>query len=286
MLRNKKILIIGGAGFIGSNLAEHLIKNNNVVSIDNYSTGRQENHVKGVEYRVGNSKDIFKIFKSDSFDIVFHFGEYARVEKSLFEIEKVLEYNLYSLYNVVKYVKSINAKLVYAGSSTKFGDEGENKHASPYAWTKSTNTEFIKNFAEWYELNYAIVYFYNAYGNNEISQGDYSTLIAKYIKMCADGAATLPVVKPGTQIRNFTHVTDIVKALDLVAEKGAGDDYGIGSDESYSILDVVKIFGKDIEWLPERRGNRLSAILKTEKTKNLGWKPSFNLAKYIQDNGF
>lgn len=286
MLRNKKILIIGGAGFIGSNLAEHLIKNNNVVSIDNYSTGRQENHVKGVDYRVGNSKDIFKIFKNDSFDIVFHFGEYARVEKSLFEIEKVLEYNLYSLYKVVKYVKSINAKLVYAGSSTKFGDEGENKHASPYAWTKSTNTEFIKNFAEWYDLNYAIVYFYNAYGNNEISQGDYSTLIAKYIKMCADGAATLPVVKPGTQIRNFTHVTDIVKALDLVAEKGAGDDYGIGSDESYSILDVVKIFGKDIEWLPERRGNRLNAILKTEKTKNLGWKPLFDLAKYIQDKGF
>jgi UDP-glucose 4-epimerase len=286
MLRNKQILIIGGAGFIGSNLAEHLIKNNNVVSIDNYSTGRQENHVKGVDYRVGNSKDIFKILKNDSFDIVFHFGEYARVEKSLFEIEKVLEYNLYSLYKVVKYVKSINAKLVYAGSSTKFGDEGENKHASPYAWTKSTNTEFIKNFAEWYELNHAIVYFYNAYGNNEISQGDYSTLIAKYIKMCMDGATTLPVVKPGTQIRNFTHVTDIVKALDLVAEKGAGDDYGIGSDESFSILDVVKMFGKDVEWLPERRGNRLSAILKTEKTKNLGWKPSFDLVKYIQDKGF
>ena len=286
MLTDKRILVIGGAGFVGSNLVEHLVKQNVVVSVDNYSTGKQENHVDSVEYRKGDSKDVALIAGDDLFDIVFHLGEYARVESSLFEIEKVLEYNLYSIFPVVQYVKSIGAKLIYSGSSTKFGDAGANKHASPYAWTKSTNTEFIKNYADWYGLNYAIVYFYNVYGNKEISEGSYSTLIAKYAKICSDGGTALPVVKPGTQERNFTQITDIVIALDLVAEKGSGDDFGIGSDESYSVLDVVAMFGKDVEWLPERQGNRLTAELKTENTKALGWRPVGSLKKHIQEMAF
>ena len=143
MLTDKRILVIGGAGFVGSNLAEYLVKKNVVVSIDNYSTGKQENHVDGVEYRKGDSKDVALIAGDVLFDIVFHLGEYARVESSLFEIEKVLEYNLYSIFPVVQYVKSTGAKLIYSGSSTKFGDAGANKDASPYAWTKSTNTELI-----------------------------------------------------------------------------------------------------------------------------------------------
>ena len=283
MLIDKSILVVGGAGFVGSNLVEHLVAYNTVVSIDNYSTGKKHNHVKGVEYRRGDAKDIALIARDDLFDIVFHLGEYSRVESSLSEIEKVLEYNLYSIFPVVQYVKSIGAKLIYSGSSTKFGDDGSNKHASPYAWTKSTNTEFIKNFADWYGLNYAIVYFYNAYGNKEISEGSYSTLIAKYVNICSSGAKVLPVVKPGTQLRNFTHVLDIVTALDLVAEKGSGDDFGIGSDQSYSVLDVVAMFDKEVEWLPERQGNRFTAELKTEKTKALGWNPIGSLKKYIEE---
>jgi UDP-glucose 4-epimerase len=281
MLLNKNILVIGGAGFIGSNLVERLVKKNTVVSIDNYSTGQKNNHVDGVDYRVGDSKDVAMIAGKDLFDVIFHLGEYSRVENSLFEIEKVIEYNLYSFFPVVKYAHSINSKLIYAGSSTKFGDNGANKHASPYAWTKSANSEFIKNFSDWYGLNYAIVYFYNAYGNKEISEGSYSTLIAKYKKICKTGSETLPVVRPGCQMRNFTHVNDIINALDLIAEKGFGDDFGIGSDESFSILDVVEMFGKKVEWLPERQGNRLTALLKTEKTKALGWRPKSSLRKYI-----
>ena len=283
MLIDKRILVIGGAGFVGSNLVEHLAKHNVVISVDNYSTGKRENHVDGVEYRKGHAKNIASIAGDDTFDIVFHLGEYARVESSLFEIEKVLENNLYSIFPVVQYVKDIGAKLVYAGSSTKFGDAGTNRHASPYAWTKSTNTEFIQNYADWYGLNYAIVYFYNVYGSKEINEGSYSTLIAKYAKLCSDGAMSLPVVKPGTQERNFTHIADIVSALDLVAEKGIGDDFGIGAEESYSVLDVVAMFGKAVEWLPERQGNRLTAELKAGKTRALGWHPVGSLKKYIQE---
>ena len=110
--------------------------------------------------------------------------------------------------------------------------------------------------------------------------------LLQYKKMCSDGAKALPVVKPGSQMRNFTHVDDIINALDLVAEKGQGDDFGIGADESYSILDVVKMFGKEIEWLPERQGNRFTAALKTKKTKELGWRPIYSLKEHLYDNGF
>lgn len=284
MLKNKKILVIGGAGFIGSNLIEHLLVKNSVVSIDNYSTGNKKNHIKGAEYRTGQASDIALIVKDNYFDIVFHLGEYSRVESSLSEIEKVFEYNLYSIFPVIQYVKSIGAKLIYSGSSTKFGDNGTSKHASPYAWTKSTNTELVKNFANWYGLNYAIVYFYNVYGNNEIGKGDYSTLIAKYLHMCTREAKELPVVLPGTQKRNFTCISDVVSGLDLVAEKGNGDDFGIGSDESFSVLEVVDMFDKQVEWLPERQGNRFFSELKTEKTKALGWRPIKSLKKYIEEN--
>ncbi len=283
MLKNQNILVIGGAGFIGSSLIEHLSDNNTLVSLDNYSSGSVANHINGVTYKRGDSKDISHIFGDQTFDIVFHFGEYSRVERSFFEIENVINNNLCSIFPVIQYVKSINAKLIYSGSSTKFGDDGLNRHASPYAWTKSTNTELIKNYSDWYGLDYAIVYFYNAYGKNEISDGPYSTLIAKYLMMCRNGAVALPVVKPGIQARNFTDVSDLVAALDLIAERGSGDDYGIGSNESFTILEVVEFFKKKVHWLPERKGNRLSAELRTEKTKALGWEPRGSLEKYINN---
>jgi len=229
-LIGKKILITGGAGFIGSHLCEELVKNNEneVWSLDNYSTGSEENHIAGVQYIKGDTKNIEKLvnFKPH---IVFHLGEYSRVEASFSDIEKVFEYNAQGTFSVLQFCRKHGSKILYAGSSTKFGDGGLGKNQTPYGWTKSNNTVLVKNFNLWFGVPYAIVYFYNVYGKREISNGKYATLIGIFINRISAGKS-LTVVSPGTQKRNFTHVDDIISGLILVAENGYGDNFGIGSD--------------------------------------------------------
>lgn len=280
-IKNKTIIITGGAGFIGSHLAEKLSRHNEVFSLDNYLTGSTENHVERVEYIEGDAANIADHCKSIKPDMLFHLGEYSRVESSFEDYDLVINNNLNKFSHVLQYANSTKCKIIYSGSSTKFGDSLGGSDASPYAWTKSTNTKHLINYANWYGLNYAIVYFYNAYGGREKSTGKYSTLIAKYQKLLSDGEVCLPVVKPGTQQRNFTHYSDIVSALELVGEKANGDGYGIGADKSYSILDVVNLFKAEISFLDERKGNRATADLITSKTKELGWQPKVSLEEYI-----
>ena len=173
-------------------------------------------------------------------------------------------------------------KIVYAGSSTKFGDGGLGRSQSPYGWTKATNTELVQNFGDWFDVPYAIVYFYNAYGKREISSGKYATLIALFTEKMRKNEP-LTVVSPGEQKRNFTHVQDIVSGLILVGEQGFGDDFGIGSAESFSIIDIARMFGGQIEMLPARRGNRMTADVITEKTRALGWQPLMSIENYIAE---
>jgi len=278
----KRILVTGGAGFIGSHLCEELSKDahNRVYSLDNYSTGSVKNHVQGVNYIDGCTKDI-SIHVNFKPDVVFHLGEYSRVEQSFCDIDKVWESNAVSILPVLEFVRKSGAKLVYAGSSTKFGDGGLGRNQSPYAFTKASNTDLIKSYSDWYELNYAIVYFYNAYGDREIALGQYATLVAKFMEQSKQGKA-LTVVQPGIQRRNFTHVKDIVSGLIKVGDKGRGDGYGIGSQESYSVLEIAKLFNQDIEWLSERKGNRMSSAIDTSKTEALGWKATHSIISYIE----
>lgn len=281
MIQDKKILVIGGAGFIGTGLIQGLDKSNKITSLDCYLSGSQDNHIDGVRYVKGYSKDIASLFPEVFFDYIFHFGEYSRVESSFDDYRLVMELNLESFSSVIEYAAKHSGKFIYSGSSTKFGDISGGKEASPYAWSKTTNTEHLNRYAEWFGMKYCIVYFYNVYGENEIGTGRYSTLIGKYLELCRRGATSLPVVSPGTQIRNFTYIGDVVNALQIVAESGCGDGYGIGTTKSYTILDVVSMFQKKPEMLPARRGNRMIAELFTDKTLALGWVPKVDLTDYI-----
>lgn len=276
----KSILVTGGAGFIGSHLCEALVrKGYSVSSLDNYSTGNKRNHVAGVEYLTGETKNIGKIMQVPP-DQIYHLGEYSRVEQSFQDVDAVVESNIIGTIAVLIYCRQINAKLIYAGSSTKFGDDGSTQFQSPYAWTKSTNTELVKNFCERFNVQYAITYFYNVYGGREISEGKYATLIGLYKRKMMSGEP-LPVVLPGSQRRNFTYVEDVVQALIIIGQSGIGDNFGIGSDSSYTINQVADYFGGEVVYLPERRGNRQSALLVTEKTKSLGWSTRTDLDAYI-----
>lgn len=277
-----KILVTGGAGFVGSHLCEALAQyeDNEVYSLDNYFTGSVNNHVAKVTYLVGSTRDIEKLVDFIP-DIIFHLGEYSRVEQSFDDVALVWEYNKLGTLAVLEFVRKTGAKLIYAGSSTKFGDGGSGSNQSPYAWSKSSNTELVKNYGIWFGIDYAITYFYNVYGKREIESGKYATLIAIYKSRMRD-KLSLKVVEPGTQLRNFTHVSDIVNGLILVGKFGAGDEYGIGHPEAYSILEVAQLFGGEIEYLPARKGNRMSAPVVTDKTKALGWCPEISLCEYVQ----
>ncbi len=280
MKEMEKILVTGGAGFIGSHLCEKLHSlNYDVYSLDNYFTGKKSNHINGVKYIEGSTSEINNLINFKP-SVVYHLGEYSRVEQSFEDIDKLWSYNKEGIFAVLQFCRENNSKIVYAGSSTKFGDGGLGRSQSPYAWCKATNSDLVKNYGAWFNLNYAIVYFYNVYGPREISKGRYATLIGLFKEKIKNNEK-LTVVRPGTQKRNFTHVQDIIEGLILVGEKGNGDNYGIGSPESYSILEIADFFKTPIVMIPERPGNRMDAEIDTSKTEALGWNPKWSIKDYL-----
>ena len=288
-MKDKLILVTGGAGFVGTNLVTRLVKEGaRVIVLDNYFAGTKEVHVeakafctaecspglspcerhRGVEYREGHTKDIEALIKEVP-DLIYHLGEYSRVEQSVEEPEVVHDLNVIGTNAVLEYWKNRKCKLVYAGSSTKFGDGGKTRETSPYASTKAANTERVKAIGDEHALPYAITYFYNVFGPGERS-GRYGTVIQWFKEQYLRGEP-LTVTLPGTQRRNFTHVDDIVDGLIRVGEKGEGDEFGLGNEKSFSMMEVARLFGSDIIMLPERIGNRMSSGLDTTKSRSLGW---------------
>lgn len=279
-MTNKTILVTGGAGFVGSHLCARLHNDGNrVISLDNYFTGSPDNHIEGVTYREGHTKDIAEHI-TETPDIVFHLGEYSRTEQSLLEPEVVWDLNMTGTTGVLEFWRNKSCKLVYAGSSTKFADGGMGRDQSPYAWSKAANTERVRNYGEWYGLPFAITYFYNVYGPGERA-GAYGTLIEIFRQKHAAGEP-LTVREPGTQERIFTHVDDIVDGLILIGEKGEGDEFGLGADKKFSILDVAEMFGGTVTMIPNRGGNRMGAKLDATKSRALGWEPTRSLRTYIE----
>ena len=277
--KQKIVVVTGGAGFVGSHLCARLAQDGHrVISVDNYFTGSKDNHVAGVEYREGHTKNIATLVPETP-DIVYHLGEYSRVEISLTEPQVVWGLNTAGTFGVLEFWRAKKCKLVYAGSSTKFADGGLGRVQSPYAWSKASNTELVQNYGRWYGLPYAITYFYNVYGPGERA-GRYGTVIEIFRQKRLAGEP-LTVNAPGTQKRNFTHVDDIVDGLVLVGEKGEGDEYGLGAEESYSILETAKLFGAPVTMRPEVAGNRMDSVLDASKSRTLGWSPKRKLAEYV-----
>lgn len=283
MQDKKCILVTGGAGFIGSHLCERLVKEGHrVISLDNYFTGSRENHVPGVEYREGHTKDI-EAHIPETPDLVYHLGEYSRVAKSLEEPDLVWDLNTAGTQSVLEFCRKKNVKLVYAGSSTKFADTRADgvagRDLSPYTWAKAANTELVKNYGAWYDLPYAIVYFYNVYGPRELG-GAYGTVIELFRQKRLAGEP-LPVNRPGTQTRTYTHVLDTVDALLLVGAQGMRAEYGIASEDTFSVQDIAHLFGGEVVMMPERSTSRPSTPTDTHETRALGWKPTRSLKEYI-----
>jgi UDP-glucose 4-epimerase len=283
----KTILVTGGAGFVGSALCKRLVDDDHkVISLDSYFTGSKENHVDGVQYREGHTKDIAELVP-EKIDRIYHLGEYSRVAKSLEEPEKVFEHNIIGTLAVLEFWRAQGCQLIYAGSSTKFSEsniEGVRaRDLSPYSWAKAAMSELVANYGRWYKLHYSIAYFYNVYGPGERAdwKEGYGTVIAAF-KECASSGKPCEVYGTGTQTRAFTHVEDTVEALVAIGERGENDEYAISAKEVHSLLDVANMFGCEVQMMPATKSSRSSDADDTSKLQALGWAQKHTLTEYIE----
>ncbi|WP_440917607.1 NAD-dependent epimerase/dehydratase family protein [Candidatus Pelagibacter sp.] len=265
MIKDKKILVTGGAGFVGSNLIKLFLNKTNykIVSIDNYTSGNKLNHIENsrVKYIKGNTSNISKLIKNpNQIKTVFHFGEFARIYQSFLKMNSCIESNSIGSNAVFNFCLKNNIKLVYSATSASLGNKGKDKNLSPYAFTKAKNLELLENLKKWFNFKYEVIYFYNVYGPNQICKGEMSTVIGIFENHYKK-RKSLPVVKPGTQTRRFTHIKDTVEVCYIAWKKNLCRHYSITSKKSYSILEVAKMFDSKIKFLPKRPGERYASAL-------------------------
>ena len=267
------IVVTGGAGFVGSNLIEYFLKKTNkkILSIDNYSSGFKKNHIKSsnVKYLNANTEDINKILSKYKSKIhtLFHFGEFARIFQSFKRFNDCFRSNSRGTQAVFKFCLDNKIKLIYSATSASLGNNGKDKNLSPYAFTKSKNLELLENLKNWFNFKFEIIYFYNVYGPRHIQSGEMATVIGIFEEQYRKHKA-LPVVKPGTQTRRFTHINDTINVCYEAWVKNKSTHYSISSKKSYTIKEVAKMFNSKIKLLKARPGERYASSLTNKSLKN------------------
>ena len=284
------IIVTGGAGFVGSNMISLFLKKTSfkIISLDNYSSGSKKNHIKDkkVTYLNCDTKNIARRLNKIKKKIraVFHFGEFARIYQSFLKMSECINSNTIGSHEVFNFCFLNKIKLIYSATSATIGNKGNDKNLSPYAFTKAKNLEMLENLKQWYQFKFEIIYFYNVYGPQQISKGSMATVIGIFENQYRN-KQSLTVVKPGTQSRRFTHISDTINACYYAWKTNKCRHYSISNKKSYTILQVARMFDSKIKLLPSRRGERYASALTNMNLSNRVYKMfgKVNLADYIKN---
>ena len=270
------IIVTGGAGFVGTNLIKLLLKKTKykIVSLDDYSSGTKLNHISSprLKYIKGKTVNISKLIRNNRrINSVFHFGEFARIYQSFVKMNECIDSNSVGSNAVFNFCLKNKIKLIYSATSASLGNKGNDKNLSPYAFSKAKNLELLENLKKWFNFKYEVIYFYNVYGPHQISKGQMSTVIGIFEDHFKRGKP-LPVVRPGTQTRRFTHIDDTIQVCFIAWKKNLCRHYSIANKKSYSLIDVAKMFNSKIKFLAKRPGERYASALTNKNLSNKMYK--------------
>ena len=271
MSKIKKILVTGGAGFVGTNLINLLLRKTKykIISIDNYSSGARKNHIRNnrIKYLRGSTQNISQLIKDPKEIVtVFHFGEFARIYQSFIKMNECINSNSVGTNAVFNYCLKNKIKLIYSATSASLGNKGNDKNLSPYAFTKAKNLELLENLRKWLSFKFEIIYFYNVYGPGQIKVGDMATVVGIFEDQYKKNKP-LTVVKPGTQTRRFTYIDDTINICIEAWSKNKCAYYSISHKKSYSIRQLAGLFKTKIVYTKPRSGERYASAL-TRISKN------------------
>lgn len=274
-----KVLVTGGAGFVGTNLIKRLLEEGHeVVSIDNYNTGLESNHQEGCTYINYDIRSIKDYSPWGNFDIVYHLAAIARIQPSFKNPEEYFTTNAYATMKIAKYCSDKNIPLVYAGSSSHHSGKFKN----PYTFSKDVGEEVVQLFEQHYNLKATIVRFYNVYGPYHLKEGGYTTLIGAWEKRVEEGKSLI-IYGDGSKRRDFTHVDDIVEGLILVNDKQAwGETFELGRGKNFSVNEIANMFGKEVEYQDDKPGEAEVTLCESDLAHTLlGWSPKKDILDYI-----
>ena len=286
-------LVTGGAGFVGTNLIKRLLKEgHNVESMDNYSTGKKENELDGCNYIDVDISDgtrrhgafgleIYQLIKPD---IIYHLAALPRIQPSFINPNRTFDSNVKGTQNIMEYARKLDIPVVYAGSSSSHGD----KCANPYTHSKWLGEEIVTMYNKIYDIRTAICRFYNVYGDYQLTEGAYCTVLGIFERLYNNNEP-LTITDDGEQRRDFTQVDDIVDGLIKCGEnikKISGEIFELGRGKNYSINEIANAFGDyPTKYIDKRPGEMRNTLNTDTKARDiLGWKPKGDIIKYIKEN--